>query len=140
MIGYDDRMTDFSVAGIEECRARPRDPGRAGVARPARRDDELAAAYLAERLGTSLALIDADEPLREINNLACPVQAVRDVFDVMAYDSVTDWEIAARRMEAVPAALRGLRETYEEGRSRHRGGPAPGARGGRTGLGLVRRP
>ncbi len=46
------------------------------------------------------------------------MQAVRDVFDVMAYESVSDWEIAARRMEAVPAALRGLRDTYEEGRSR----------------------
>lgn len=119
VIGYDDRMTDYSTAGIEERAALDRQTlvelaslGRLG------RDDELAAAYLAERLGTSLALVDADEPLREINNLASPVQAIRDVFDVMAYESVTDWEIAARRMEAVPAALRGLRDTYEQGRAR----------------------
>ncbi len=78
----------------------------------------LAAAYQTERLGTSLALVDADEPLRELNNLASPVQAVRDVFDLMSYESVSDWEIAARRMAAVPEALRGLRATYEEGRSR----------------------
>ena len=49
--------------------ARPR---RAGVARPPRADDELAAAFLAERLGTALALVDADEPLRAINNLGQP--------------------------------------------------------------------
>ncbi|MGZ4758184.1 MAG: DUF885 domain-containing protein [Acidimicrobiales bacterium] len=119
VIGYDDRMTDYSVDGIEERAALDRQTlvELASIDRLGR-DDELAAAYLAERLGTSLALVDADEPLREINNLASPVQAVRDVFDVMAYESVSDWEIAARRMEAVPAALRGLRETYEQGRSR----------------------
>ncbi|MGZ4693466.1 MAG: DUF885 domain-containing protein [Acidimicrobiales bacterium] len=119
VIGYDDRMTDYSVDGIEERAALDRQTlvELASIDRLGR-DDELAAAYLAERLGTSLALVDADEPLREINNLASPVQAVRDVFDLMAYESVSDWEIAARRMEAVPAALRGLRETYEQGRSR----------------------
>jgi uncharacterized protein (DUF885 family) len=119
VVGYDDRMTDYSIAGIEERAALDRQTlvELASLERLGR-DDELAAAYLAERLGTGLALVDADEPLREINNLASPIQSVRDVFDVMAYDSVSDWEIAARRMEAVPVALRGLRETYEQGRTR----------------------
>ena len=86
-------MTDYSAAGIEERAALDRQTlvELASLDRLGR-DDELAAAYLAERLGTSLALVDADEPLRDINNLASPVQAVRDVFDVMAYDSVSDWE------------------------------------------------
>ena len=119
VLGYDDRMTDYSRAGIEQRAALDRQTlvELASLERLGP-DDDLAAAYLAERLGTSMALVDADEPLRNINNLASPIQAVRDVFDVMAYDSVSDWEIAARRMEAVPGALRGLRATYEEGRAR----------------------
>ena len=141
VIGYDDRMTDYSPAGIEERAALDRQTlvELASLDRLGR-DDELAAAYLAERLGTSLALVDADEPLRDINNLASPVQAIRDVFDVMAYESVSDWEIAARRMEAVPGGAAGPARDLRGGAvARHRGSPAPGARGGRAGVGVVRR-
>ena len=117
--GYDDRLTDFSPEGIEARAAHQRQTlvELAAIA-PASRFEALAAAFQTERLGTSLALVDADEPLREINNLASPVQAVRDIFDLMSYESVSDWEIVQQRMAAVPASLRGLRTTYEEGRRR----------------------
>jgi uncharacterized protein (DUF885 family) len=119
VMGYDDRLTDFSPEGIEARAALARETlVELAQTEPATRFETLAAAYLTERLGTRLALVDADEPLRDINNLACPVQAVRDVFDLMSYESVTDWEIAARRLAGVPATLRGLRATYEEGRGR----------------------
>ncbi|HEY5155237.1 MAG TPA: DUF885 family protein, partial [Acidimicrobiales bacterium] len=117
--GYDDRLPDLSPDGIEARAAHERQTlvELAGIA-PASRFEALAAAYQTERLGMSLALVDADEPLREINNLASPVQAVRDVFDLMSYDTLGDWEIAQRRMAAVPTALRGLRATYEAGRTK----------------------
>ena len=117
--GYDDRLPDLSPEGIEERAAHERQMlVELAAITAGSRFEALAAAYQTERLGTSLALVDADEPLREINNLASPVQAVRDVFDLMSYESVSDWEIAARRMAAVPGALRQLKTTYEEGRSR----------------------
>jgi len=53
-----------------------------------------------------------------MNNIASPVQAIRDVFDLMAYDTPDDWEVAGRRLRAVPEAVAGLIATYEEGRRR----------------------
>jgi uncharacterized protein (DUF885 family) len=115
--GHDDRLTDFSPEGTEERAALDRQ-ALVDLAMAERRnhDDELAAAFQTERLGTALALVDADEPLRAINNLASPVQAIRDVFDLMALDNPEDWEAAAHRMAAVPDALAGLRRTWDEGR------------------------
>lgn len=117
--GYDDRLTDYSLEGIESRAALDRQ-ALVDLAKitPGGRFEKLAAAFHTERLGTALGLIDADEPLREINNIASPVQAVRDVFDLMSYETETDWEIALRRMTAIPPTLRGLRATYEEGRRR----------------------
>lgn len=119
VVGHDDRLTDFSPDGIEARAALDRQ-ALVDLASAVRvnHDDELAAAFQTERLGTALALVDADEPLRAINNLASPVQAIRDVFDLMAYETAADWEVAARRMAAVPAALAGLRQTWDEGRRR----------------------
>ena len=61
-------------------------------------------------------MIDAREPLCDLNNIASPVQGIRACFDLMAYDTADDWDVACRRMEAVPAAIEGLRVSYEEGR------------------------
>ena len=73
-------------------------------------------AFQVERLATDLALVDADEPLRALNNLASPVQAIRDVFDLMARDTAEDWHVLAQRMGGVAGALAGLRRSYDEGR------------------------
>jgi uncharacterized protein (DUF885 family) len=119
VVGYDDRLTDYSPDGIEAREALDREVlVQLSLLQPEERFDRLAAAYLTERLDTKLSLADAHEPLRDLNNLACPVQEIRGVFDLLSYESVSDWEIAARRMAAVPAALAGLRATYEEGRAR----------------------
>ncbi len=116
--GHDDRLTDFSPDGIE---------ARAALCRQTLVDlaalelpdgpQQLAAALLVERLDTQLSLTDAREPVRDLNNIASPVQAIRDVFDLMAYDTAADWEVAGRRLAQVPEAVRGLIATYEQGRS-----------------------
>jgi uncharacterized protein (DUF885 family) len=74
---------------------------------------------MAERLGVSLAMVDANEHLRALRNIASPLQAIRQVFDLMSRESVDDWEIVAARMEKVPDALVGLRAALDEGRERH---------------------
>ncbi len=117
--GHDDEMTDYSPEGIEARAALARETLVELAATPrSSHEDEVAAAYLTERLDTELALVDAHERLRDLNNIASPVQEIRAAFDLMAYDTADDWMVAARRMNAVPAALAGLRAAFDEGRSR----------------------
>ncbi len=149
--GHDDEMTDYSPEGID---------GRAELARQALVDlagaersgplEERAAAFMTERLATDLAMVDADESARQLNNIASPVQEIRQVFDLMPYGSEADWEVAARRLGRVPEAVTGLIASLR-GRPEPRadggappgvGGRAPGVELGRPGrLGpVLRRP
>lgn len=117
--GYDDRLTDYSPDGVEERVALDRDTlTRLAAIEPADGRDRIAAAFMTERLGTSLAFADASEHLRALRNIASPLQSIRQVFDLMGRASITDWELIARRMQAVPAALASLRVSLAEGLSR----------------------
>ncbi len=115
--GYDDQLTDYSPDGIEARAALCRQTlvDLAGLPTPDGLE-QLAASLLVERLDTQLALIDGGESWRDLNNIASPVQGIRDVFDLMAYDTVEDWETAGRRLAAVPDAVAGLVAAYEQGR------------------------
>jgi uncharacterized protein (DUF885 family) len=119
VVGFDDRMTDYSPDGIE-ARAEHTREVLVELAAAPRTDhlDELAATFLTERLGMEIAMVDAGEPLRDLNNIASPVQDIRSCFDLMAYDSADDWAIATSRMEAVPGAVAGVIAAYDEGRAR----------------------
>jgi uncharacterized protein (DUF885 family) len=117
--GYDDRLTDYSPDGVEERVALDRETlTRLAAIEPVDAGDRAAAAFMTERLGTSLAFADAGEHLRCLRNIASPLQSIRQVFDLMGRASVTDWELIARRMEAVPAALASLRASLAEGLDR----------------------
>jgi len=119
VLGYDDQMTDYSPDGTEARSALARQTlvDLANLATPTRLE-QLAATQLMERLDTQMALADADEPARDLNIIASPVQMIRDVFDLMAYDTVEDWEQAGRRLGQVPAAVAGLIATYRDGQAR----------------------
>ena len=41
----------------------------------------------------------------ELNNIASPMQSVRDVLDLMPTDTIEDWSVIADRLAAVPAAI-----------------------------------
>ena len=71
-----------------------------------------------ERIGLDLELHDAGENLRDLNNIASPVQGLRDVFDIMATDSVEDWENIASRLNGLPGAVDGYVESLTEAASR----------------------
>jgi uncharacterized protein (DUF885 family) len=117
--GHDDRLTDYSPAAVAERAAHERDTlGRLAAIDRETADDRVAAAFMEERLGVGLAFFDADEHLRALRNIASPVQSIRQVFDLMAKSSVSDWEVVARRMDAVPEAIAGLQASLEEGRRR----------------------
>ncbi|MFD0865679.1 DUF885 domain-containing protein, partial [Tessaracoccus lubricantis] len=69
--------------------------------------DEVTAAAMEERLSLELALHDAGEGYANLNNLASPLQVIRDVFDLMPTDTLEQWEVIAQRMGNVPAAVDG---------------------------------
>jgi uncharacterized protein (DUF885 family) len=117
--GHDDRLTDYSPEGVDERAALDRETAtRLAMLEPDDDHDRVAAAYMAERLASALALHDAEEHLRAVRNIASPVQAVRQVFDVMPRGSVGDWEVIARRAEGVPEALASIRRALQTGLDR----------------------
>ncbi|WP_281156911.1 DUF885 domain-containing protein [Streptomyces sp. HYC2] len=83
---------------------------------------------LRERLTAELAVHDADEGLRTVSNIHSPVHSVREVFTITPSDTDEDWAAIAERLRAVPAALRGYRESLALGLDRKLyGGPQPTA-------------
>src|SRR5262249_9318559 len=86
------------------------------------------ARLLRERLIAQLAVHEADEALRTVSNLHSPVHSVRDVFTITPTATDEDWAAIAERLRAVPAALRGYRESLALGLERKLyGGPGPAA-------------
>jgi uncharacterized protein (DUF885 family) len=86
------------------------------------------ARLLRERLIAQLAVHEADEAFRTVSNLHSPVHSVRDVFTITPTETDEDWAAIAERLRAVPAALRGYRESLALGLERKLyGGPGPAA-------------
>lgn len=114
--GFDHLLTDFSPDG----HAARADHSRRTVAElaalePTGPADELATGFIAERLSTGLAAHDMGEWMRALRVIAAPTGTIRATFDLMPRDTATDWENVAARLHAVPAALDGLRATFDHG-------------------------
>ena len=113
--GHDHELDDFSPAGLAE---------RAEAARAALRQveaaevvddvDRVTAAAMRVRLGLSVELFEAGEDYADLNNIASPLQNIRDVFDLMPTATTDHWEIIAARMGAVPAAVDGYIESLRK--------------------------
>lgn len=119
--GHDHEMTDLSPAG-HEARA---DAARATLVAldahaPSDAVDEVTVAAMRERLGLELELHDAGELLADLNNIASPVQGLRDVFDLMPTGDPEAWENIAARLNALPGAVDGYVASLREAASRGR--------------------
>lgn len=116
--GYDHLLTDLSPDGVEARASLLRESLATLAELPVTNDDDrLAKDLITERFSTSLASHEAGEWMRTIRAIASPSSNVRGTFDLMSRDSTEAWENIAHRMHAVPAALAGLRTTYEQGRT-----------------------
>lgn len=114
--GFDDQLTDYSPDGVA---------ARAEAARTALREldsvtpvddvDQVTAAAMRERLGITVELHDAGLDLGELNVIASPLQAFRDVFDLMATDTDDDWALISRRLAAVPERVGGYLDALRAG-------------------------
>jgi len=114
--GHDHEMTDYSPdaisARVQHARDAIAELDRADCTDPA---DRLAARVMRDRLQRTIDFAEAREDLRPVRILGSPVQTVRQVFDLMAYDTDDDWEVARARMEQVPEALAGIEATLRTG-------------------------
>ena len=82
---------------------------------PADAVDEVTKTDLLGQLDLEIEFDDAQWQLREINVLASATQDIRQVYDLMPTSTVDDWAVIARRLAAIPAALRGYTATLEQG-------------------------
>jgi len=116
--GHDHLLTDWSPDG-HAARANHTRRARATLDTLPVTDehDRLARDFIAERFDTSLLAFDTGEWMRALRAIAAPASALRGTFDLMSRDGSTAWENIAHRLEAVPAALEGLRATYQQGRT-----------------------
>ncbi|MBD8078068.1 DUF885 family protein [Cellulosimicrobium arenosum] len=121
LTGYDHLMTDLSPAGHEARAEADRAVLRAldGL-EPVDDVDRVTLAAMRERVGLQVELHDAGETLASLNNIASPVQELRDVFDLMPTGTVEAWENVAARLNALPGAVEGYVTSLSEAARRGR--------------------
>lgn len=116
--GHDHLLTDLSPEGYE-ARAELVRRGLAEVrSLPVTGDDDrLARDFIDERFSTALLAHDTGEWRRTVRAIAAPAASLRSTFDLMPRNGTPAWENIHSRLRALPAALDGLRSTYEQGRA-----------------------
>jgi uncharacterized protein (DUF885 family) len=122
--GHDDRLTDYSPEGHESRANHMRLAlTELGQLTPADEHDRLAKDFITERFETALLAFDAGEWQRTVRAIASPSTTLRSTFDLMSRDGEAAWSNIAARLHGIPAALAGLRQTYEDGRRTRRVAP-----------------
>ncbi|RYB91446.1 DUF885 domain-containing protein [Nocardioides glacieisoli] len=113
--GHEHEMTDYSPAGFDAREALAREVVAAVEAATPVDDREAAAkdAFL-ERTRLEIALEDAGVNRSRMSVLWSPLHEIRGVFDLMPTEGEEAVAAIAARLEAVPAALEGLRVTLSD--------------------------
>ena len=117
--GHDHEMTDFSPKGHEQRHEITREVlNKLNTLDTTGDRDRLAAGVLRNSLEMSTLEFDAGEHLRSIRVIAGDVDSARSIFDVMPTATAENWKTIAERMQAVPNAFAGMRESWGLGMSR----------------------
>jgi uncharacterized protein (DUF885 family) len=110
--GHDEDLDDFSPAGLRAGsdlrRKTLADLAQAG---PVDDIDKVTLAAMQERLGLAEETYAAGLEHMSLNVLASPLQAIRDIFDLMPTHTDAQWLTFATRMTKIPAALDGYVES-----------------------------
>ncbi len=77
--------------------------------------DEVTKADMTNEFTLDHEAFDAGLWKRDLNVIASPAQQVRDIFDLMAHDTVEDWSTLAGRLGNLPGAIDGYIETLRLG-------------------------
>ncbi|MEP7191989.1 MAG: DUF885 domain-containing protein [Actinomycetota bacterium] len=106
MAGRDEDLDDFSPSGYAAQSAlRAHTLDELAHATSVDDIDQVTLAAMKERLGLAEETYAAGLDQMSLNVLASPLQAIRDVFDLMPTDTDAHWATIAVRMTKVPAAL-----------------------------------
>ena len=110
--GHDTEIDDLSPAGFAAQEALARQTlAKLEQVEPTDEIDRVTIAAMRERLGLQLEIAASGWDRATLNNLASPVQACRDIFDLMPTDTAEQWETIATRLREVPRALEQYLET-----------------------------
>jgi uncharacterized protein (DUF885 family) len=120
------RYADYSPAGAAaDAAAATTVLAEIRAAEPVDAVDEVTRLDLARELELIVERYEAGFWQRDLNNIASPVQGIRDIFDLSARDTLEDWSAIANRLGNVPTALRGYVESLRSGMT---SGTMPAAR------------
>ncbi len=137
--GHDHELPDLSPAGHDALagatRTALRELDAAAAAGPLDDVDRVTVAAMRERLGLDLEKHEAGDHLADLNVIASPLQALRDVLDLMPTATVEDWENVGARLNGLPDAIAGYVETLRAGAAR---GLVPAVRQVREGIDQAR--
>ena len=116
--GHDDRWTDFSPDGaatalqsVNRLRRRVEE-----VPEPGNDWDRLAIELARVTLAEEASYFEHEDHLRDLNSMASSLQGIREIWDHMGRDSAEDWTNLVYRLERLPRALDGYRESLDTGR------------------------
>lgn len=117
--GADDRLDDFSPEGLAAFADLDRRTLRRldGLA-PVDDVDRVTLEAMRERLGVALERHEAGIGLMSLNVLESPMQAVRDILDIMPTSTQQEWDQLAGRIAAIPTALEQWHASLLEARGR----------------------
>ncbi|MEO9328584.1 DUF885 domain-containing protein [Gordonia aurantiaca] len=103
---HDEALTDYSAQACAERAAVAAETLAALADAPVVDDiDRVTVATMSSSLRRELALADAGEHIGVCNVIASPLQAIRDVFDLMPTDTREQREVFLARVTAIPGAL-----------------------------------
>ncbi len=116
--GHDDRWTDLSPEGAEGALRTLRILRRKIDTLPAPENDwDRVAIDLAKvTLEEEASYFEHEDHLRNLNSMASPLQALREVWDHMGKETEEDWTNIVYRLERLPATIDGYRTSLDEGR------------------------
>jgi uncharacterized protein (DUF885 family) len=114
--GYDHLVTDLSPAGLS-ARA---ELDRATLSAldsvdPTDEIDAVSIAAMRERLGLAVETFESGWAHADLNNIASPLQGMRDLFDLQPVATVQDWENIASRLSLLPKSIAGYIESLRFG-------------------------
>ncbi|MFJ6279449.1 Uncharacterized conserved protein, DUF885 familyt [Arthrobacter subterraneus] len=124
--GHETEYRDYSPAGLEAFAEATRETlDRLDDLEPTDGVDAVTLDAMRERLGLELEIHETGLNLANLNNLACPAQEIRMIFDLMPTDTAEQWGHIAGRLCNVPDAVGGYITSLREGKNR---GIVPAAR------------
>jgi uncharacterized protein (DUF885 family) len=117
--GHDGELPDLTPDWLESVSQLRRNTlAELDAAQPADAIDQVTVAALREELTLREELRAAGTEESDLSNIASPLQAVRDIFDLTPTSTAEEWADVARRLAAVPRAIDGYIESLRLAASR----------------------